>query len=111
MRILTFGAAMTFAAVAQPTLAECSGLLCSDVQISYLYTDSDGASWISTTGTETYLDCTPDSGNLIKVDPAKPQANWLYSAIMMAYVTNQKVTVRVNPGGTCAAVYMFMGTR
>ena len=111
MRRSTIGIALALASAAQPALAECSELRCTDVRISYLYTDAGGSSWLSTTGTESLLSCTPDSGDLIRIDPATLQSNWLYSSIMTAYVTNQTVTVRVNPSGTCTVVYMVMGTR
>lgn len=105
------GIAMALAAVAQPALAECGGVNCTDVRISYLYTDGGGPSWLSTTGTESLLSCTPDSGNLIRIDPATLQSNWLYSSIMTSYVTKETVTVRVTTTGTCTVVYMTMGTR
>jgi hypothetical protein len=112
LRRSIIGITLTMGAVAQPALAECAGQYCFDVRISYLYTDGGGSSWISTTGNESLLGCTPDSGNLIRIDPTTLQSNWLYSSIMTAYVTNQTVTVRVaDPPGTCTVLYMFMGTR
>lgn len=112
LRRSIIGIALALGAVAQPALAECSGLKCNDVRISYLYTDGGGSSWLSTTGNESLLGCTPDSGDLIRIDPATLQSNWLYSSIMTAYVTNQIVAIRVaDPPGTCTVMYMTMGTR
>ena len=112
LRRSIIGIALSIAAMAQPALAECAGQYCHDVRISFLYTSDGGPSWISTTGNESLLGCTPDSGNLIRIDPTTLQSNWLYSSIMTAYVTNQTVTVRVaDPPGTCTVLYMFMGTR
>ncbi|MDP5278260.1 hypothetical protein Q9Q95_04930 [Sphingomonas sp. DG1-23] len=105
----TFAAALVFPSAA---LAECGQGACNDVKITYFYVDGSNASWLSTSGNETLLNqCAADGGVLLKIDPLRANADWLYSTALSAFMANQTVSVRVDPTvpGTCTIAYITMG--
>jgi hypothetical protein len=97
-------------AVPSQVQAACTSVGCSDVRITYIYTDGSGSNWVSTSGTEASLSCTPDSGTLIQIDQSLGKADWVYSTALSAFLTGQNVTIRTPASGTCKVVYMTAGT-
>ena len=90
--------------------ADCSGVACSNVKITAVYVDGVASNWLSTSGTETNLSCTPDSGTLLKLNPSAVKSDWLYSLTLSAYLTQQTVFVRTNVSGPCEVVYVSSGS-
>jgi len=88
--------------------AECSGEYCMSVKITSLYVDGDASNWVSTSGTETGLSCSPDSGKLLRLDQTKVKSDWLYSLFLSAYTTGQTLTIRVTASGQCVVRYAFI---
>ncbi len=91
-------------------VADCSGVACSNVKITALYIDGVASNWLSTSGTETSLSCTPDSGTLLKLNPSAAKSDWLYSLALSAYLTQQTVFVRTNASGPCEVIYVSSGS-
>jgi hypothetical protein len=106
---VTFVAALAFPSAA---FAECTPGACNDVKITFFYVDGSNASWLSTSGTETLVtQCAADGGVLLKIDPLRANADWLYSTALSAFMTNQTVSVRLDLSvpGTCTIAYITMG--
>lgn len=106
-------ASLAIAALLTPQIAgaECGGGECHAVKISYMYVDSYAATWISTTGNESQLSCTPNQGNLLKINPTDPKSDWLYTFLLTAHLQNLTVYVRLNPSLTeCTVAYITSGT-
>ena len=90
--------------------AECQGSsgfsYCDNVQIETVTVDGGTSNWITTTGTEANLECTPDSGTSLKIDTTGANADWLLSTILTAYSTKVPVFIRVNSSGQCLIYYV-----
>lgn len=105
---------MLAAAIMTPSAsnAECTMGACRDVKINFVYVDGSSDSWISTTGNEMLLnECVPSGGTLLKIDPANPRADWLYSTALSAYLNKIPVTVRLSTAipATCTIAYITLG--
>lgn len=107
MRVAAAVLALTSASNAY---ADCSGVACSNVKITALYVDGVASNWLSTSGTETNLSCTPDSGTLLKLNPSAVKSDWLYSLTLSAYLTQQTVFERTNVSGPCEVIYVSAGS-
>lgn len=93
-------------------LAECDTGACKDIKITFLYVDSTAASWLSTSGNEALLtECAPGGSPLLKIDPLRTNADWLYTMALTAFTTNQTVSVRIDTSvpSTCTVAYITMG--
>lgn len=89
--------------------ADCAGGWCTGVKINYVFTSGSVDGWISTTGTEAGLSCTPESSKLIRVSATSSNAQQLYAMILTAYTSGQTVDVRTTETGTCTVGYITMG--
>jgi hypothetical protein len=79
--------------------AECSGMFCTGVYVDQIYTySSANGIWIQTSGTETALSCTPDSGILLFIPPASAQLKEIYALLMTAQLVGWRINVRVDGG-------------
>lgn len=95
------------------SFAECSSDVCTGITITGIYTygaSSPGFAWITTSGTEALLTtCTPDSGIFIRVDGQEAKSDWLYSQLLTAFQTNQRLDLRVTGGGgVCRLEHVFV---
>lgn len=76
-----------------PSWAECVGGVCADVYVEQLYTQQGTSSfYIRTTGTETALNCTPDSGVYLFVPATSKE---MFAVLLAAQMTDKMVAVRI----------------
>lgn len=109
----SIGALLALSSLLAPQIAaaECGGGECHAVKISYMYVASQYATWVSTTGDESLLSCTPNQGNLLKVNPTDSKSDWLYTFLLTAHLQNLTVYVRLNPDlPECTIAYVTTGT-
>jgi hypothetical protein len=87
--------------------AECSGGWCSDVYVEQLYSYAgDSSFWLRTTGTETLLNCTADSGVFLRGAAASKE---LFALLLAAQLADKKVAVRIVEGSNpCAISYVTL---
>jgi hypothetical protein len=93
--------------------AQCSGVMCAAVHIEQLYVDAgtvnSGDIWIQTSGTETNLSCTANSGVFVKIPAAAPEKKQLFALLMMAYAMDKPVAIRVEENSVdCRVVYAYL---
>lgn len=103
---------MALVAFPSAAIAECEIGACRDIKITFLYVDGTAASWLSTSGNEALLtECATGGSPLLKIDPLRTNADWLYTTALTAFTTNQTVSVRIDPSvpGTCTVAYITMG--
>lgn len=109
----TLAAALALLVFPSAALAECTQGACIDVKVTFLYVDSTNASWLSTSGNETLLtECSASANTgMLRIDPQRANADWLYATALSAFTTSQTVTVRLDPTlpGTCTVAYITMG--
>ena len=87
---------------ASPSWAECGGGFCSNVYVEQLYTYSGSANfWLRTTGTETLLNCTPDSGVFLHVPSSSKE---MFALLLAAQLADKVVVVRIVEGSNPCAV-------
>lgn len=93
-------------------VAECADVYCQDVKVTYLYIDGNGSNLISTSGNEMLLSCSASGGYPLRLNPSAPKADWLFSTLLTAFNTGQRLTVRVTPdaSGACEVAYIQAGT-
>jgi hypothetical protein len=85
-----------------PSWAECAAGFCSDVYVEQLYTyPGNSHFWLRTTGTETLLNCTPDSGVFLQVPASSKE---LFALLLAAQMADKVVLVRVVEGSNPCAV-------
>jgi hypothetical protein len=85
-----------------PSWAECAGGFCADVYVEQLYTyPGNSHFWLRTTGTETLLNCTPDSGVFLQVPASSKE---LFALLLAAQMADKVVLVRIVEGSNPCAV-------
>jgi hypothetical protein len=111
MALLLLSTAIGFAPAA---FAECSGVLCETVYIQALNAESGALTsnddiWVQTTGTETALNCTANSGSWLKLSSDSPRAKEVYSLLMMAFSMDKPISIRVVDSSTdCLIAYAYV---
>jgi hypothetical protein len=99
---------------APAVFAECSGLLCESVYIQSLNSESGALPsnddvWVQTTGTETALNCTANSGAWLKLSSDSPKAKEVYALLMMAFSMDKPISIRVVDSSTdCLIAYAYV---
>ena len=94
---------------AGPAFADCGGEYCSDVYVDQLYMESSGGLWVQTSGTETALSCTPDSGIFLRLTYDVPGLKNIYAGLLAAQMAGSKVTVRISGGSSpCSISYVLV---
>lgn len=103
--VLIFGI-MSF--VTNTAAAQCAAQACDNVSIDGIYVDGNNDNYISTSGTEANLTCTPYGGLYIKVSTSAPKADWLWSSLLSAHHAGSNTRVRTNTSGQCEVVYVYI---
>ncbi|GFE84553.1 hypothetical protein GCM10011487_65530 [Steroidobacter agaridevorans] len=105
----------SMAAVYAPgVLADCSGLLCQSVYIQSLNAESGELAtnddiWVQTTGAETALSCTPNSGAWLKLDGDSTRKKEVYALLLMAFSMDKPISIRIVDNSTdCLIAYAYM---
>src|SRR5688572_22829663 len=107
-RRLSLLAAGTALAVSSIASAECQGSACSSVYVEEVYPEVAGGAWIRTSGTETSLNCTADSGQFLRL-PAGSGFQAVYATLLAAQLANKKVTIRTADGSNpCTIVWVAL---
>jgi hypothetical protein len=102
------------ATYAPAALADCSGVMCTSVHVEAINAETSELSaahdvWVQTTGLESALSCTPDSGVWMKLNMEKPGSKEVYAMLLTAFTTDKLVNIRVVQGSTnCLIAYVFM---
>ena len=92
-----------------PALADCGGEYCHDVYVDQLYVEASGGIWLQTSGTETSLSCTPDSGVFLRLANGNEGLKNIYAALLAAQTAGKTVHVRIIGGSSpCAISYVLM---
>jgi hypothetical protein len=93
-------------------LADCTGLTCTSVYIETLNAEAGEMAdvddvWVKTTGTESVLTCTADSGVWLKLRKEAPEINRVYAMLLTAFTTDPRITIRLvgEPGQPCLIAY------
>lgn len=94
---------------AGPAFAGCSGEYCNDVYVDQLYVEASGGIWLQTSGTETALSCTPDSGIFLRLAIGNEGLKNIYAALLAAQAAGRKVHVRIIGGSSpCSISYVLL---
>jgi len=91
--------------------ATCASTACQNVQITNVYVQADGQTFIQTSGDESQLTgCTARAGAYVIVSTTALGKNQIYSALLTAQTTNKAITVQVQAdgGGECEVAYLSM---
>lgn len=96
-------------------LADCTGLTCTSVYIEALNAEAGEMNdvddvWVRTTGTETALTCTADSGAWLKLRKEAPEISRVYAMLLTAFTMDHPITIRLigNQGEPCLIAYAYM---
>jgi|GEM_PF-2537919 len=96
-------------------LANCTASgSCTNVKVTELRTDTNGSTYVGTSGAELNLRCTPGNAGSGKeqlvLDAAGANYQAVYSLILSSYVTDSSVTIRTsnNAGESCKVLYAVM---
>jgi hypothetical protein len=99
---------------APSALAECSGVMCESVYIQALNAESGALQsnddiWVQTTGTETALNCTANSGAWLKLSGDSPKKSDVYALLLVAFSTDRPISIRVLDNSVdCVIGYAYM---
>lgn len=89
--------------------AVCGENICADIFVDKLYVNSTGLIYVATSGTETNLSCTPESGIYLSLDPAAPNSDEVYSTLLAAQISGKLVSVRTQAGSSnCNILYITL---
>ena len=113
MKKLVFGliASCYMTLAGQPLAAQCSTISCEDVNIEQISirVDRDNV-FITTTGDETGLNCTPVGGEFLQFDGTGDRGKNLLSAVLSAKIALLSVSVRIqetaDTSAGCDVIYI-----
>ena len=91
--------------------ATCASTACQNVEITNIYVQADGQTFIQTSGDESQLTgCTARAGAYIILSTTAIGKNQIYSALLTAATTKKKITVQVQADGSseCEIAYLSM---
>ena len=94
--------------VSMAALAECSDVYCDDVSVLKMQVNSyDSVVWVQTTGTESNLNCTPNSGVYLWLDTSTVGGKNVYSALLAYKMSGQNMGVRLEENSNpCKILYV-----
>lgn len=89
--------------------ADCSGGQCASVYIDQLYMETSGNAWIRTSGIETALNCTADSGVYLFLNGSTAGFKTIYATLLAAQLSGLLVNIRITDGSNpCSVVYVTL---
>lgn len=92
---------LTTALLSAGAHANCTADACSSVLIDEIYIESGLYSsniWIQTSGTETNLNCTPNSGVFLRLSDSMAQQKTVLASLLAAQSMDKPVFIRVAAG-------------
>lgn len=102
------------ATYAPATLADCSGLTCTSVYIEMLNAEagelpgSDDV-WVQTSGAESALNCTANSGIYLKLRNEAPSRKEVYAMLLTAFAMDKPISLRVVDSSVdCVIAYAYI---
>ena len=103
---------MSLSVFAPTAYADCSGLRCDAIYIETLYADSGELGsdiWLQTSGNESALNCTPNSGVWLKLRGSAESKKEVYALLSMAFAMDKPVTIRVVENSQdCLIAYAYL---
>lgn len=114
IRKLVFLLGSLVAVYAPGALADCSGVMCESIYIQALNAESGSLQnsddiWVQTSGTETALNCTANSGAWLKLSSDSPMKKEVYALLLTAFTTDRLISIRVVDNSTdCVIAYAYM---
>lgn len=87
----------------------CSGVLCDRIIIRRIYVNTNGYLYVSTSGTETDLTCTPVSSNYLRISDQAKNYKEIYTTLLAAKLSNSRVTIRATSASACTIQYVYLG--
>ncbi len=100
---------LTFIGMTVGANAACTANGCFAVTVETVYITGTGTIHIGTSGDESTLDCTSPGNHYAVLGNTDPGKNSMYSALLTAKTTKQKVDIRiVNGSGNCKIAYIGM---
>jgi hypothetical protein len=106
--IKSLAAGLGLLAAATGAHAECNSYGCYDVYIEELYPEEGGGVWIKTTGNETLVNCTVNSGVYLRLQPSDGMKQ-MYALLLAAQLADKRVNLRVHGGSdNCIVAYVTL---
>lgn len=103
---VVLGLILTF--LTHPTLAACDSVRCTSEQIKRLYTGTI-ATYIQFASNQLPTGCTPKDGGYLTLETSHPNYKGIYATLLMAFSTNQPVSVRIYDGSDgCLVQYVYV---
>lgn len=91
--------------------AACSSAgSCTNVTIDRIYVQSNGAISVDTSGDETQLPCTPNSGKYITLAKTHPGYEALSAVILTLYANGGNYNVRIDGSVTASCIVSYAWT-
>jgi hypothetical protein len=99
--------AASLAGLTQVAHADCLASGCYTVYIEQLMPTATNGVWIQTSGNETLMNCTADSGLFIHLPAGTPKE--IYSTLLAAHMADKLVSIVVNQGtNPCTVSYAYL---
>lgn len=86
--------------------ADCSGYGCYNERITRLYVQAWGDVLIMTSGDESKLQCDAGSDNYIKLEAGVTNFESIYSLLLVAHTTGERLRIRTTTEGECRVSYV-----
>lgn len=87
------------------SLADCSGVHCTNVKITRLVITESGIS-VGTSGDEKKLDCDAGTYDYLKLELGHKNYDSIYSLILTSHTTEHPIWLRVSDKGSCKISYV-----
>jgi saccharopine dehydrogenase-like NADP-dependent oxidoreductase len=89
--------------------AACSAATCANVYVDQLYMETSGTLWIRTSGVETALNCTADSGVQLLLLGSAPGFSSIYAMLLAAQQADRLVSIQLVAGSNpCTVVWVTL---
>ena len=101
--------ALALGALTTTVYANCVSTGCYSVDVKKLYVAGNGNIYVGTSGNEASLGCTSPGNELMTIINSHPGKNAIYSLLLTAKTTKQKVTIRtLNGSSNCQVEYAYI---
>lgn len=89
--------------------ANCANVTCQSIHIDRLYLNAAGPVYVATDDDESALNCTPVSNVYLTLNTSDPNADYIYSTLLAAYVAGNPVSIRIDDlSPVCEIRYIFV---
>ena len=87
----------------------CSALFCDRVEVRQFYLNTNGFLYVSTSGIETGLTCTPVSTNYLRISETAKNYKEIFTTLLAAKFNNETVNIKTTGASTCTILLIQMG--